>query len=102
MRWLGKLTGNGILSCGGATVGRVAYEFDGYAQGPRGISSSGEIRLPPAALRSVFGCRGVELRTDDGRVLGLRFSDKELRADLDVAHVDVTGDLPATERQWRN
>ncbi|TBW36135.1 hypothetical protein EYW49_14915 [Siculibacillus lacustris] len=102
MRWLGKLTGNGELSCDGTPVGRVAYEFDGYAQGGREISSSGEIRLASLELRQVFGRRGVQLRTDDGRLLGLRFSDKGLRGDLDVAHVDVTGDLPATEKQWRH
>lgn len=102
MRWLGKLAGTGTLSCDGETIGRVAYDFDGYLQGPRGISSSGEIRLPSLELRSVFGRKGVALRTDDGRLLGLRFSDKGLRADLDVAHVDVTGDLPATEQQWRH
>ncbi len=102
MRWLGKLVGHGVLSCDGETIGRVAYDFDGYAQGPRGISSSGEIRLPSPELRSVFGRRGVELVTDEGRVLGIRFTDKGLRADLDVAHVDVTGDLPATEQQWRH
>jgi hypothetical protein len=103
MRWLGKLTGSGILSCNGETIGRVAYDFDGYAQsGQMGISSSGEIRLPAAALRGVFGRRGVALQTDDGRVLGLRFSDKGLRGDTDVAHVEVTGDLPTTSGQWRH
>ena len=101
MRWLGKLTGNGVLSCDGETVGRVAYDFDGYAQpGRMGISSSGEIRLPAATLRAIFGRGGVRLRTDDGRLLGLRFSDKGLRADADVAHVEVTGDLPATAKLW--
>jgi hypothetical protein len=64
------------------------------------VTGSGEIRLAAAALESVFGRDDVQLLTDDGRLLDLRFSEKELLAASDVAHVDVTGDLPTDPESW--
>ncbi|MER2604390.1 MAG: hypothetical protein ABTQ29_01005 [Siculibacillus sp.] len=100
MRYLGRLTGHGVVTLDGNDVARAAYDIDGFTRPPGGVTGSGEIRLDAAALQSVFGRRGVHLRTDDGRLLGLRFSEKTLRPDVDVAHVDVSGDLPATAVAW--
>jgi hypothetical protein len=49
----------------------------------------------------VFGRRDVQLVTDDGRRLTLRFSERQLAAASDSAHVDVAGDLPAAS-EWRH
>lgn len=101
MRYLGRMAGNAQLTHDGKPVGRASYDFDGFA-GPKGhIVSSGEIRSSPAELKAVFGQRGVGLLTDDGRLLNLSFSEKVRRSSNDVAHVDVTGDLPETPAQWR-
>lgn len=93
MRYIGGAAGEGVLRCDGQEIGRATYDFDSFFNAPVGITSSGEIRLSPAALRGVFGRRVVQLLTDDGRLLNLTFSDKELRLESDAAHVDVTGDL---------
>ena len=85
----------------GEAVARATYDFEGFAR-PRGIVvSSGEISLSPSDLKSVFGRLGVQLLTDDGRLLDLRFSDKALRHANDAAEVEVTGDLPASSAEWR-
>ena len=63
--------------------------------------SSGELKLAPSDLKAVFGGPGVQLLTDDGRLLDLRFSEKELHPGAEVAHVDVTGDLPSSPAEWR-
>jgi len=63
--------------------------------------SSGELQLAPSDLKAAFGRLGVQLLTDDGRVLGLKFSEKELHPGAEVAHVDVTGDLPRSPAEWR-
>ncbi len=63
--------------------------------------SSGELKLAPSDLKAVFGRPGVQLLTDDGRLLDLRFSEKELHPGAEVAHVDVTGDLPRSPAEWR-
>ncbi len=89
-----------MLKCNGDDVARATYDFDGYFHKTVGVTGSGEIRLSPAALRSVFGRGNVQLFTEDGRLLDLRFSEKALPSASDVAHVDVTGDLPAP-RNWR-
>jgi len=62
---------------------------------------SGEITLAPSDLEAVFGRLGVQLLTDDGRLLDLKFSEKELRPATDAAHVDVSGDLPRSPAEWR-
>lgn len=95
MRYLGRLHGRGVVTFDGRDIGRASYDIDGYAIHPHGITGSGEIRLGSDDLALVFGRRDVRLRTDDGHLLDLRFSDKDLRGDGDVAHVDVGGDLPA-------
>ena len=93
MQYLGRIAGSGLLMRDGEAVARASYDFEGFAR-PRGVVvSSGEISLSPSDLKSVFGRLGVQLLTDDGRLLDLRFSDKELRHANDVAQVEVTGDL---------
>ncbi len=101
MQDLGRLSGSGLLTRDGETVARASYEFEGFLR-PRGIVvSSGEISLSPTDLKAVFGRPGVQLRTDDGRLLDLRFSEKELRTASGVAEVEVTGDLPGSPAEWR-
>ncbi len=101
MQYLGRMAGSGQLMRDGETVARASYEFEGFMR-PRGIVvGSGEISLAPSGLKAVFGRPGVQLRTDDGRLLDLRFSDKELRVANGVAEVEVTGDLPGTAAGWR-
>ena len=101
MRYLGRIAGTGTILRDGETIARASYELEGFL-GPRGaVMSSGEIVLSPAVLRSIFGTRDVQLRTDDGRLLDLRFSEKELRCAAGVAQVQVSGDLPETSAQWR-
>ncbi len=102
MRYLGRISGEGMLQCSGKDVARAAFSFDGYAKRPAGVSSCGEIRMAAPVLKAVFGRSDVQILTDSGRLLDLRFSDKGLRAASDVAHVDVTGDLPPTPESWRN
>jgi hypothetical protein len=102
MHYLGGISGNGILICDGKDVARASYDFDGFLRPPTGIISCGEIRLSPSTLQTVFGRGDVQIRTDDGRLLDLRFSEKKLGSAADTAHVDVTGDLPtASPQNWR-
>lgn len=101
MQYLGGLRGTGMLTCGAETVARVDYDFDGYLMKPNQVTGCGEIRMSPEVLRDVFGRTDLQLLTDDGRLLSLRFSERQLRAASDSAHVDVTGDLPPVA-EWRH
>lgn len=92
MHYIGGLSGSGMLKRNGDDVGRASYEFDVFKT-KLGITSSGEVRMPAAVLKDLFGRTDVELLTDDGRLLALRFSEKQLAAASEAAHVDVTGDL---------
>jgi hypothetical protein len=101
MQYLGRMSGGGLLTRDGEALARASYDFEGFLR-PRGIVvSSGEISLSPSDLKAVFGRPGVQLRTDNGRLLDLRFSEKELRSASGVAEVEVTGDLPGSPAEWR-
>lgn len=101
MDYLGGLSGTGRLLCGNTLVAPTQYDFDGYLSSGGQVTSCGEIRLPASVLREVFGRADLRLRTVDGRLLQLRFSEKRLPSSCDgAAHVDVAGDLPAAA-EWR-
>lgn len=100
MRYLGGISGFGSLKCGGETMARAEYAFDGFLSKTGQITGSGEIRLVADALSRVFGRRDIKLLTEDGRLLGLYFSGKQLPPAAGVAHVDVVGDLPRPS-EWR-
>lgn len=101
MHYLGGLRGAGVLTCGDATIARADYDFEGYLTKPNHVTGSGEIRTSPEALREVFGRKDLQLRTDDGRVLSIRFSERRLRLTSDTAHVEVSGELPLRS-EWRH
>ncbi len=99
--YLGRLAGAGSVQIDGETIARAAYDFDGFATPHGGVTASGELRLTAADLEAVFGRAGVQLLTDEGRLLDLKFSEKELPAGTDAAHVDVSGGLPRSLAEWR-
>lgn len=101
MRYLGRLHGEGIVTSGGHDIGRAAYDIDGFTVPIRGVTGSGELRMRAADLALVFARHDVRLLTDDGRLLDLRFSDRDLRDATGVAHVDVAGQLPVASA-WRH
>lgn len=101
MQYLGVLRGAGDLKCEDEILARADYDFEGFLTKPGGVTGSGELRMPPDALRLVFGRADLHLLTDDGRRLRLRFSEKQLPSASGSAHVDVTGDLPARS-EWRH
>jgi hypothetical protein len=98
MDYLGGISGTGTLRCDGKEVARASYDLDGFYRKGLGVIGSGEIHGSPAALQEVFGRKGVQLITDEGRLLDLRFSERNLPSTSDVTHVDVTGQLPTS---WR-
>jgi hypothetical protein len=100
MRYLGRLHGAGDLTYGDVKVARASYDFDGFLAKAGYVTSAGEIRTTPETLKSVFGRNGVQLLTDDGRLLSLRFTEKRLSAGNDSASVDVAGELPSAA-EWR-
>jgi hypothetical protein len=102
MHYLGRISGYGVLQCNGEHIAGASYDFDGFFKKLVGVTCCGEIQVSAAILKGVFGRRDVQLLTDDGRLLDLTFSGKALLLSSDVAHVDVTGDLPTMPGSWRH
>ncbi len=102
MRYLGRIAGMGLLTCDGETVARASYEFEGFMRSTGAVTSSGEISLESIDLKTVFGRRGVQLLTDEGHLLNLKFSEETLGSTAGVATVEVTGDLPGFSANSRN
>lgn len=101
MQHLGGIHGTGVLKCGKKTLSRADYDFDGFMRKPGEVIGSGEIRTSADTLRQIFGREDLQLLTDDGRLLNLRFSEKSLPMASDAAHVEVTGNLPS-QAEWRH
>ena len=103
MRYLGGISGSGVLTCEGEEIARVSYELDGFYMEPSGVMRSGEIRVSADALKGVFGRKDVQLLTDDGRLFDLSFSDQEVRpAGDDATELDATDGLPASPGKGRH
>ena len=100
IRHLGTLRGSGTICCGGMVLGPADYEIDGFCTRPGEVVGSGEITMAPAELANAFGRRDLELTTEDGKVLALRFSGGRLQPRVAVAHADITSGLPP-EDEWR-
>jgi hypothetical protein len=101
LHYLGGLSGCGVVTRNGETVAEARFDFDGYSSASGGVSVSGEIQMPAEALKRLFGCESFQLLTEQGRRLDLSFSKTTTSPAGDVAHVDVTGDLPGTPAEWR-
>jgi hypothetical protein len=99
--YLGHIAGEGMMTCDGVAVGRVAFDFEGYSRPGGQIMSSGEIEAAPADLQAAFGRPRVQLLTDAGQLLDLKFSEKVLNLKGGVALVEVSGDLPKSREHWR-
>jgi hypothetical protein len=100
MRHLGVLRGSGTLRCGDVVLGSADYEIDGFCTRPGEVVGSGEISMAPAELANAVGRRDLELTTEDGRVLTVRFSGSRFDPRMGAAHADILGGLPA-ENEWR-
>ena len=101
MEYLGGISGYGTLVQHGKDIARATYDFEGYQTKHAGITCCGEIVSSPGVLAAIFGLADIQLRTDTGRLLEIRFSGKTLKPSQDFAHVDVRGDIPGHKREWR-
>jgi hypothetical protein len=100
MRYLGSLSGEGVLTSGGREVGRVEYDFDGFEVRPFGVKVGGEIMAPDGLAKDVFDAVPVQLRTDDGHLFGLQLSSATKSLTHDTAHVDAIAVPPTSLEGW--
>ncbi len=101
LRYLGGISGNGVVTQNGKEIAPAKFDLDGYFRPAVGVTGSGEIQLSSDVLKSLFGRTDLQLLTDQGLLLALRFSDSTLPAASDVAHIDVTGQLSTAPGDWR-
>jgi hypothetical protein len=102
LRYLGRLSGRGVISQNGEALAQAGFDFDGYFHPATGVTACGEIEAPPEILADLFGRKDLQILTEEGLLLDLSFSDAKLAPASDVAHVDVTGKLPAASADWRH
>ena len=100
MKYLGSISGRGVLQHEGVEVADVTYELEGYVQRVGSVTGSGELGVSADSLQNVIDQPSLQLLTSNGHLLDVRFSDKKIRTG-DHIHVDVSGDLPAAA-DWRH
>lgn len=101
LRYLGGISGEGVVTQNGKRLAQASFDLDGYFRAPLGVTGSGQIQAPAAVLKGLFGLPDLQLLTDGGLLLNLSFSETTLAPASDVAHVDVTGQLPSPS-DWRH
>lgn len=102
LRYLGGISGHGVVTRKGKTLAQADFDFDGYFNAGAGVTVCGEIQAPPKVLKRLFGRSDLQLLTDRGLLLDLSFLDSTLAPGSDVVHVDVTGQLPTAPADWRH
>lgn len=102
LRYLGGISGQGVVTQNGKTVAKAGFDLDGYVHAAGAVTGSGEIQAPPEVLQGLFGRADLQLLTDRGLVLDLSFTNATLAPTSNVAHVDVTGKLPTESAGWRH
>jgi hypothetical protein len=102
LRYLGGISGQGVVTQNGKAVAQAHFDIDGYFRTAVGVTGCGEIQAPAEVLEGLFGRTDLQLLTDRGFLLDLSFSDSALAPASDVAHVDVTGQLPTSPADWRH
>jgi hypothetical protein len=102
LRYLGGLSGQGVVSQNGKALARAAFDFDGYFHAVAGVTGCGEIQASPEVLQGLFGRPDLQFLTDGGLLLDMSFSDAKLAPASDAAPVDVKGHLPTTPADWRH
>jgi hypothetical protein len=101
LRYLGGISGHGIVTQDGKEIAPAKFDLDGYFRPAVGVTGSGEIELSGEVLKNLFGRTDLQLLTDKGLLLALRFSDSKLPAASEVAAVDVTGKFSTAPDAWR-
>lgn len=99
MKYLGSITGRGVLQHDGVEIADTTYELEGYIQRIGSVTGSGELGLAANVLQNVLDQPNLQLLTSNGQLLDITFSDKKPRAGNHI-HVDLSGNLPAIN-EWR-
>ncbi len=99
--YLGAISGRGVVKQNGGTIAPAKFDLEGYYRASVGVTGRGEIQLPREALKRLFGRADLQLLTDQGLLLALRFSDSTLPPASDFVHVDVTKQSPIAPGDWR-
>ncbi len=94
MRYLGCVSGSGVIEPSEAESAPAKFEFECYLVKAEMVASSGELTAAPDALRRLFGRSNVPFTTKDGHQLKVTLSDTKIAPTGDSAHVVVAGELP--------
>lgn len=100
MKYLGSISGRGVLQHNGIAIAKATYELEDYLHPAGGVIGSGEIGLKLGALQAAIEQTDIQLLTGDNHLLNIKFSDKKIRVGEHI-HVDVSGELLAQE-EWRH
>ena len=74
LRYLGGISGEGVITQNGKRLAQASFDLDGYFRAPLGVTGSGQIQAPAAVLKGLFGLPDLQLLTDGGLLLDLIFS----------------------------
>lgn len=94
MKYLGSISGTGMLLCDGIAYADATYEIDGFMRIKGQTSGTGEIGLVTGFATEAIAHKDLQLRTADGRVLDLAVANTKTRIPNRIS-VDISAGLPA-------
>lgn len=97
MRYLGSVSGSGVLDPETDDAAKAEFEFECYVVKADVVTGSGEIIAATDVLKRLFGRNETPFTTEAGHKLKLRLSDSKAAPSGDSAHVVVSGDLPVVK-----
>ena len=66
LRYLGAISGRGVVKQNGETSVPARFDLDGYYRAPVGVTGRGEIQVPGEVLKRLCGRMDLQLLTDQG------------------------------------
>lgn len=97
MRYLGSVSGSGVLDPETDEAAKADFEFECYVVKADVVTGSGEIIAATDVLQRLFGRNETPFTTAAGHKLKVRLSDTKAAPTGDSAHVVVSGDLPVVK-----
>lgn len=92
MKYLGKISGSGVLQHMGRPLARASYEIEAYQHNQGLLKASGEMSLNRVTGENLAGVSRMQLLTDDGDLLEIKRPNPE-RPIGRYFDFEVTGNL---------
>lgn len=92
MRYLGKISGKGVLQSNGRPIADAAYEIEAYRQNHGPVRASGELTISQVLSADLGSLARMQLLTETGETLELKRPNADIPPGRHI-NVEVLGNI---------